>query len=368
MVTAAAPTAEKPSGKDGKSVPLIPFAEGSREYTEPFHDATTAALDADSHDVADVKVAVAGYLRAIWLYVTFQGGDETGADAVLEDDAPWSVFQRLILRDTNGQVLVGAFNGLRHYFINKYGGYDWASEPTSDPGYTALGVDGNGSFVLRIPVEVTLQDGYCSLPNQSSAQPYRMEYSIAPASAVFATAPGGANPTVRVRAIAECWDQPPAADVFGRPIQQTPPGIGSMQFWSQANFDINAGQQKVELTRLGNLIRNLVFIFVDESGVRQDSFPADIRIEIDNTTIHHESLVYRQSKMAKRYGFDPDTGVLVYDFAWDGDGHPGSDNRQHYIPTTKATKLTIDGDWPENGSLYVLTNDIAPAGLDMVGG
>lgn len=380
------------AGKPGTNVPtmLAPFTRAAHEHNEPFSDVSTQ-MDAATHAVGPVNVPAYGYASHIVMLVEATGSTTNGDFA---GDAPWNVIQSVQLTDVNGAPIVGAFGGYDLYLVNKYGSYVWASDPRTNGAALNTepilggGADGDFSFLLRIPIQITSRDALGSLPNQNAASTYKVGYTINADSAVFSSPPG-TDPSVRVRMWLEAWTQPGATDVRGQPQATVPPAMGTTQFWSESVPVVASGQQTIQLPRVGNMIRTLIFT-LRAAGVRDGAdLPDPIQILWDGRIVLNESLVMRQNYMCERYGLlgptslaagtvgatfgagtsktdGPDLlddGVLVYDFIHDLDGRAGNELRDLYLPTTQATRLEFSGVLGSNNTpdaLSILTNDVAP--------
>jgi hypothetical protein len=147
------------------------------------------------------------------------------------------------------------------------------------------------------------------------------------------------------------------------PNMTTPPAMGTTQFWSKSVFNVNAGDQRIRLTRVGNLIRNLLFIFRNATPARiSTAFPDPVRVEWDGKILFNMGSLIWQHYMRERNQLTADTGVFAYQATFDLDYKPGNEMRDQYIPTTQATRLELVGSFGVAGTLTVLTNDVAPAG------
>src|SRR5690606_27379986 len=105
---------------------------------------------------------------------------------------------------------------------------------------------------------------------------------------VYSTAPSSL-PDVRVRVFLEAWDQPEAS-MAGATNQTTPPAMNTTQFWSSQVYNVNAGEQTIRLTRVGNYIRNLIFIYRDDSSPAtrsggESEFPDPLRVYLDTRPV-----------------------------------------------------------------------------------
>lgn len=369
--TAIAPkqTTEAPAG-DAPAL-LVPFTSVAREATETFHDRTSNALSSSSQHVGPDPVIARGYAKGIWLFVELSGG--AGGSAVAQEDAPFSVFQSVSLTDVSGAELVN-LSGFGVFLADKYGGYQHMGDARRSPSFTDLDADGNGQFVIYLPIEASPRSAFGALVNQHGQQRYQLSYTIDSKDKVFSTDPATTLPTVRVRAALDYWTQPAATDLFGRPAQQTPDFHGTRQFWTRRILDVESGDQTIQLSRVGNHIRQLIFVYRDDSTPRvrtTTELPEDLRLEYDGNPIDVLPRDVLRHRMASRFGLDGsddaaagmDTGVLVWDWCHDLDGKPGWETRSGYLPTTQGTDLTLRGTFGgSGGKLEVITNDLIIAG------
>jgi len=362
-ITEAAPAK---NGDAPKVVAANPFVRAASQVTEgAFHDATTALSAASATQISDQDVPAFGYLRSILLRVTGSGGAAGATNAVADEDAPFSVLSDITLNDVNGRSLIGPISGFDLYLINKWGGYAYACDAKSAPGYAAVDADGDFDFILRLPVEVSVRDGLGSLPNQNSSATYKLAYSVNAADNVYTTKPGTTLPSVRVRAYAEFWSPVEAVDPSGVPNMTEPPAVGTTQHWTKSTPNVAGGSEnRIRMTRVGNMIRTLIFVVRDSSGDRQTTaFPDALRLEWDQRNLHVFSRDVLRHQMWETSGEDIEAGVLVVSFAADLDGKIGAEMRDQWLPTTEATRLELVGTFGAAASnLQVLTNDIAPRG------
>ena len=338
-----------------------PFVRAAREHREQFHD-QTHDVGASSINVGPIDVAPFGFARSILLRLEMAGGAAGLATVAAADDAPWNAIDNVMISDVNGRPIVGPFSGYDLYLAHKFGAYRFDSNPVNLPGYSAVDSDGDFTIWLRIPLEITSRDGLGSLPNMTAASTYKLSYTVSGSGTIYTTAPDTLG-DLQVEAWLEAWTQPPAVDPRGVANQQTPPAMGTTQFWSKTQFNITAGEQRIRLTRMGNLVRNLVAVFRNDASpsVRNTSeIPADFRLEWDGRILDNIARDVLRNQTREHFGYDPDTGVLVWDFTHDADGHAGNEARHLYLPTTQATRLELVGTFGGDGVLTVLTNDVAP--------
>lgn len=358
----------KPAGPGSTPVEEVQrtnrFVRAAEKTRQAFDDQTTQ-ISASSVNKGPIDVAAVGYLRNIVLYVSTDGTG-AGGSAAAADDAPWNAITDVKLTDTNGAPLIGPISGYHLYLINKWGAYTHGVyDPAVLPSYTAMDANGEFTFKLRIPVEITSNNGLGSLPNLNSAATFKFHYVVNAEANIYSTAPLTTTPSLRVRCYVEAWSQPHSMDAFGVGNETEPPGMGTAQFWSETNINITAGTQNIRFTKTGNHYRNLIFAFRNDASpsVRISSeFPVDPRIERDNKIVDTWTKVLWEDQMYERFAQSPDTGVYVIDFTHDADGRPGNENRDDWVKTTTATRYEFSGVFTGAGVLTILTNDIAVAG------
>lgn len=362
---AGAPAQNAP--KDGAPALLVPFVRAAQEHVEAFHDSTTT-LGTGSTALSPIDVPAYGFMRGIFIEVTATGG--TGTAAVYKGDGPFSVLSDISLSDVNGAPIVGPITGYDLYLINKYGGYRRATtNPKLHPDYAAP-TNGNFTFLLYLPIEVSGRDGLGSLANLNAASSYKLRATIAPKSEVFGTDPT-TLPNVRVRAWLDAWTQPAGADLRGNAQATQPPAHGTTSFWSKKIVNVSQGQQTIRLDRVGNLVRNLVFVYRDNAGVRNAAnFPGTFDLSWDTRLLKSLSPTVWRGSMSQRFNLTGandtaaglDTGVYVEDYCHEFDGLAGAELRDGWLPTVQSTRLEVLGNFGAAGTLTILTNDVSPAG------
>lgn len=364
---AGAPADKAAPTKDAPAL-VVPFVRAAQEHVEAFMD-TTIAIGANSTAIAPVDIPAYGFMRGIWIEVTGSGG--TGAAAVYKGDAPFTALTEISIMDVNGAPIVGPLDGYDVFQIDKVGGYRRGSiNPKLHPDY-AVPTTGNFSFLLYVPIELSARDGLGSLANLNAASSYKLRATIAPKGNVFSTDPT-TLPNVRVRAWLDAWTQPNGTDLRGQAQATQPPAHGTTSYWSKTVFNVNTGQQNFKLPRVGNYIRELVFIFRDGSGVRNAaSFPASFQLYWDTRLLKDYAPIVWRGQMSQRLGLKSptadnadglDTGVYVEDYCHEFDGLMGAELRDGWLPTVQSTRLEVIGNFGAAGTLTVLTNDVSPAG------
>lgn len=301
--------------------------------------------------------------------LTFSGGAGGNAVEAVPDGRLAAL--SLMVGDVSGNPFVGAFPfGFFLSALQKYGGYRFAFDPrVLSP---ALDDDGNGEIYYYVPLEIIKRSGLGSLTNLNAAASYQIAASCAPANVIFSTPPT-TLPAVTLQVYMDCWSQPPAQDVLGNMTTRQPPALGTTQFATLQSYDVSgAGYKNPQLTRTGYYIRNLVLVFTDSDGVRSDTpTPDTLELWKDNQQVFIQPTSLMRAKLYADtgYGFASgdldtagyqDTGVYLIPFDNDFGLELGAELRNGYLPTLQSTKLQIRGTWKAAGTLYVITNDVAP--------
>lgn len=363
-------TVEKNKGQ--ATVALIPFIRASQLRREqPFVDATGTIADSDV-DLGSFDIPAYGYLRSLLVTVTATGG--AGVAAVFHEDAPFNFLKNIFLTEPNGAVIAQFDSGYDLFLANKYGGYRYMQDPRAfvdTAVYQAGQTTGNFAFTLRIPVELNIRDALGALPNQNAAATFKLRMTASGAD-VYTTNPT-TFPSYNVKVTPEYWDQPPSA-IDGVGTMQLPPALSTTQFWTAQRFQVSSGEFNVRLTRMGNYIRNLIFVYRRSASTRangESDWPSAIRFHVD---IHQQDYILKsvwKHQVYERYGYGTgaleaaggrDNGVYPYDFCHEFDGQVGHENRDLWLPTKASSRIEIQGSFANAGTLTVLTNDVAIVG------
>ena len=361
-------TAGSAANGRGQSVGgVVPFVRASQLHREgAFYDQTTT-LVAGSKDLGSIDVPAYGYLRSILIKVTATGDGTGGAFA---GDAPFSVIQNLYLSEPNGATIVQLSSGYNLYLANKWGGYQYAGDPKNDPFYATTAASGTFTFFLRVPVEIDTRDALGSLPNQNAASSYKIRLSLDGGDSLYATAPS-AFPDVRVQMFLEAWDQPEPS-TNGQTNQTTPPAMNTTQFLSEQILNVSPGQQTLRHTRMGNYIRNWIYVYRENGARTSTNWPSPTTLYWDTRPLDQLDPDVWRLQMKNRTGYTGaadaanglDTGVFVYDFCHEFDGKIGMENRDLWLPTLSSTRWEVQGNFGglTGGTLTIITNDVSVAG------
>jgi hypothetical protein len=391
-VRSDAPVGQSKKGS-AESFNQINFARASKWHTEISNTITVGTLTTSSQ-ILNLPIASYGYLSGLLVSVSATGG--SGAGAVFFEDGPWSVIQQVQLSDVNG-VPIFQMSGFHAMLAAKYGGYrlfpmDGVLNPYSAAASrtqfgssvfscAAPGVANQSSnffFILPIWLEFGV-DGLGCLPNMDASARYNLQLTIAPGASVngttgplYTTAPG-VFPSVAITVEVVCRSQPPAQDMFGNVNSVAPPSVGTVQYWTtQTASGLALGQNTIQLTRVGNLIRNQIFVWRNSNGTRTTAestgpgasdVPAIFEYDWDSGqryVMNLTSLRYMNGYAV--YGMDTYPGVLQLPNTLDPDKIAVSEFGDEWLGSVGATKFTIRYTTVTGGgSLSILTNDIVPA-------
>ena len=167
--------------------------------------------------------------------------------------------------------------------------------------------------------------------------------------------------------------QPPSQDMFGNPNSVSPPAVGTDQYWTaQTESGLANGQNTVQLTRVGNLIRNHILVWRSSSttlnpraGAELADMPSLFEFDWDvGQRYVANTATLRLMNGWGNYNMDVPNGVIVLPNTLDPDKLPFSEYGDEWLGTVGATKLLLrfsPGASASNGSVTILTNDIVPA-------
>jgi hypothetical protein len=334
--------------------PLGEFVRSTSEHVEPYDYDETRTVKTSTQGPYSLKTPATGYFRSVFLETVVSGASTTGAAPTLHPDFPFNVYDELGVNDVGGAPLIETLTGYEHMVIGKWGGYDFLADPKAWAGWVAPDANGNSTFQMRIPVAIS-RDGTGALSNMNQKQLFKVPHRLAASTDMYTANAPTTLPNIRTRAHYEGWLEPGDGN--------KPPHPGVTQYWSKEVHTIAAtGSQAIILERVGASIRNLILIYRDANGVRQDSMiPDQIQWYVDNRPAVDTSRIYRKTLMSQRFGYAAsafDTGVEVWTYDHDS-GHPGmGEMYDHWLSTGSGTKLRLVGNFPATGTVTVLINDV----------
>lgn len=203
-----------------------------------------------------------------------------------------------------------------------------------------------------------------------------MRLTMAAEKTIYKKEPGKiAAQTLTISPILEAWSLPNQVDAMGRPQSQLPPNYGTVQYWSERVIaPIVIGNNNAQILRVGNLLRNFIFIGrkTNSTGKREDVVSPEFPIiNWDARQLFNETRAYRQTRsyeplealpaVTGGFGGGRPEGVFAYTFDRSNQDRCGDDKPWLWLPTVEATRLEWTGSWTEAGVVIALVNDVAPA-------
>lgn len=365
------PSNPAPSEEGGAVATVVPFVRASGEAREQGNVDVAKIFTGSSQNFGTFDLPANGYLSGLILLVEATTGAGTGATGT--EDAPWNCLANVQIQEPAGATIPFFNSGYDLMIANKFGGYWFANDPRQSRVFSAIaGTGGNFSFMLRIPLALNVREALGALPNQDAASTFKFKADLAASTTVFATPPATTLPTVRLRAWCEEWEQPEEATA-NVPNQTTPPGMNTTQFWTSVPYTINSGLNKTRLTRMGNYVRNFIFIHRRGGTSRvngEADFPTQTTLWFDKRPKDIIDINVWRQQVYERYGYfgtvdtagAPENGVYPYDFAHDFNGKVGQENRDLWLETIGSSRVEVEGTFGQAGVMTVLFNDVSVAG------
>jgi len=346
----------------------IPFIAAAHEHVETAPQIVSKRAAGNAAETFEFNVPSYGYIRHIWLdFEVTKGKATSGAEA--SEDSPFNIVEQITLLDTNGAPIYGPVSGFNMFLSNLFGGYAYKQDIRNMPTFKNTNSSGEARVQMRIPVEISHHDGTGCIGNQNASAPYRIRLTLNSNANFFKKEPE--EPTKQefiVRIALEAWSLPNAVDALGRPQAQLPPNYGTVQYWSERNQSgMSAGNQTVQVLRVGNLIRNIIFTVRETgpTGKRKNSlFPEFPIINWDARQLNNETVQYRLNRTLEPLETTETLpeGVFAYTFNRTNQDRAGDDKPWLWLPTVEATRLELFGSFGTGvANCNVLINDVAPA-------
>jgi len=382
----AAPSAtQADTGREQSPGAGVSFIRGSGEGRYVFEVQSGIALGG-AQDIGPIDVKAYDYMRSLLLFVQATGGG--GTAAVFSSDAPFNALSYVRVKQPNGQTMYSVSNGHHAAMISKYDLI--RPTPFADPRANvspitaanfATATSGNFSFVIRIPFELDLRDALGALPNKDAAAPFTLEIGVNSTSTIFTTNPTTV-PTLKITPVLEAYDQPPES-LDGKAVATTPPNMNTLQRWTEQSITMVSGAFDARVRKLGNYVRELIFITKNSSSVRQtaaNGWSDPMQIVLDEDVKDNVPLWLWAMDVEEIWGYGgifggataagaldtaggPDTGVFPYQYCCDRD-NPWVEDVAKYLPTIESEDYLLRGQsWGANvGKLVVLKCEVLPRG------
>ncbi len=358
----------------GASGGNIDFRRATVERTEQLA-AITTAMTTSSQRIEN-EVVGSGYMYALVLDTVIVSKSNTAAVQFVED-APWSHWDTVTLRDVNAEsVNCQGFDLFIGDLMQKQYAKDWLDKSaeifTTVGGNVANG--GSYTFMVEIPVGLNRRSLSGILGNQNRAQSYFLRSDLAASTSVYATSPTnlpGATSTINTSVTYENYAVPLAQNPEGASQEREPADFGLYHYLTamrSSEAPVPSSQVQHFLKRVGYTVRGLGFIFRAGTGttprnVAQSNVPTDIQLRIGDAIVFHDIWRYRRAKMFTRFGLDFPDGVLVYDFIHDFLVGAGNEIGDDYLQTQGLVNSYLQCTYPSGftsgGSLRIVTDDLA---------
>jgi hypothetical protein len=343
---------------DAPAVPLLPFTASAHEHVEPAFS-VSSIMGAATVQFNPQDVPAYGYLRHVLLEVSSAGG--VVGTAVANADFPYNIIQSVTLQDVNGANIVGPIDGYSLYLANLVGGYGFNNNPSNAPFFS--GSAATPSFFLRIPVEINSRDGLGALANQNAASEFKVALTLNSTTGVLTSGAYTTAPTITIRGWLEAWTLPAATNNRGEPQAQVPPLLGTGHFISANTRPTAIGPNTLPLTRVGNLLRNLIVVGRTAAGVRDATvLPDPIQFNWDGNQILNMSQRIAQAYFLERLAgtVTLPVGVIVLPFSHFDTGRMGGDGPGGWLPTTSSSRIEVTGNSAAAGTIQIITMEVAP--------
>lgn len=366
MATTQAPAKQAP-------VALAPFRAGTQPTLVNDGYSNATQLTTATQVLPVYTPSPNNQIRGLYITCT-SAATGNSATVALQGDAPWIVYQSITFSDANQKPIVGPFNGYDLMIANKFGGYQYNSDPRASAIYSATtgsgSTAGSFTFVLYVPVEVNLR-GFGALQNQSSDSTFTLSLTLNTGALVFSTTPTTLPTVTTVISAAGWWkgNNPGASS--------TPPAAGSTQYLTKGSYSSLNGSVQQQLSQgLGYPIRNMIFENYDVSNSTRATgntdFPTTTQFLYKGTSYFNISKTLWQDLMSRAFGLTSTTadsanglenGVFVIPwFFQDVSLHPGNELAQGYLNTNQGDLHQMIGTFNGNSNLYFLCNYVATVG------
>jgi hypothetical protein len=368
---ANSPTPAAVQGQPAAGQAIIPFARAAQRHVEQGVTQNVASASWASGLTQQFLVPSYGYLRALFLTVTGSGGVNGTKTVAAYEDAPWNLFSSVLFTDSNGAPII-SLDGYALHLARKFGGYKPWREDQSAFGYSGIstGASGTGNFKAKFEIyQIFGRDGLGALANMDASAAYRLNLTYNGPNTFYAGASGtpGTPPSLAALLEAQCYARPAPTNSKGQPQATQPPAAGTIQYWTSQTFNLNAGQNTLQLTRVGNVVRNHILVFRSATdGTRataetDGTVPSVIEFDYDAGIRYKMNVDTSRQLTYENFGYDVENGVIVFNNTNDPDEEPFAEYGDEYLETLGSTKLQLQFVNSHAGTLQVITNDIVPA-------
>lgn len=360
-----------PQAKAGAQAPqLARFRSGTQRTLSADGYVNSTTPGAGTQDLPVYNPSSNNYLRGLWV----QAKCTTSANAAtvaFKGDMPLGAYSTVVFQDANEKPIVGPFDSYTLAMVSKFGGYQNLGDPRASSQFLATagsgGTGGSFQFVLYIPVEVNLRDGFGALQNQSSASTFQLKLTLAASTSIYSTAPTTLA-AVQTTIYEDGWWKGNTAGA-----SSTPPQAGSTQYWTRGTFNALNGAQQFQVAQgLGYPIRLYMLLNYDVSSATRatgdTNFPDPFQLIFKGTSEWNVSKLMWKDQMSRWYFYNNTTadtalglenGVYVLPYHLSFDLAPGTELADAYKRTNQGDLNQFIGSWSGNSQLFVVANYVA---------
>jgi len=389
----------KPGQQKGQAAPVVrrqPFPVGVLKVENPDYDQsltqTTGTQQFPNHSFEPT-----GWLRGLWFQFDMTVTGQATNSVSYSGDNPFSVINKFTLKDVGNREVFGPMGGYDWMTVNKFGGYHEVGDPRADLAFsTTVGTGstaGTFTFMLYVPLELVARDALGAVENKSSSSAWKAELFMDSQANTYNQVPS-VQGSLRVRVTEDAYTEPAQADEHGRPLSQTPPAVGTLQYWVTENSGGIGGASGTLNYNLDNgigySIRNILYKLTRSGTSRANGdadWPDPVTLTYGKVQLFQRYKTTWISKMGRAYGFSVingtvasgalggtadtalqrENGVFPVWFTDDFGTSVGAELRNGYLNTKTGTVLKWKGTLGGSASadqLNALINYVIPPGND----
>jgi hypothetical protein len=378
-----------------------PFPTGVLRSENPDYD-QTKNMAGTAVQMPNYTLEPTGWLRGLEFQVDVVVSGNVTNVVAFSADGPFNAINKITFKDTGNREVFGPMGGYDWMTIDKYGAYYNVGDPRSDLSYTAtvgaVGTGGSASFILYLPLELVQRDALGTVENKSDNTAWKAEIWIEGTTVVYPSVAPSTTPTVRIRITEDSYTEPAAVSGGGRPFADTPPRVGTLQYWVQEASAGISGTGSYNLDNgIGYPIRNLIYKLVRNAGTRAQGdadWPDPVTLTYGKVQLFQRYKNLWISKIGRSFGDQTPlsavaAGVFTYNtdatvgnaqavggcrelgvypvwFTDDFSIQPGSELRNGYLVTKTGTVLKWKGTLVGGNTdiVNVLSNYVIPPNND----
>lgn len=313
-----------------------------------------------------------GYLAGVNLL--FSGTETTSTgDPTAQADFPWSIVNRVEVRDSAGGMLVrlegySAYLAARYFWPWRDGTVD-ASSDTSIYSVSISAVQANTlAWNLPIWIETNTRDNLGLVPNQNAAFKYSLDVLFAGEAANVISTPANAVWALTMQPSYEYYSVPAPMRGDGRPQISQPPFAGIIrQQWDEHQTIPSSAENRYDILP-GKVIRNLILVdrSTNGTGARTNGI-SRVRFFFGDDTLLFEATGQELRARARHlYNRDAPTGVYPILFTEDSAGFVGADFRRDLVDTRALAQCYMLITTTAGADLTIIHDElIVPAGVSL---